>query len=138
MEISDANERCDARQWWLELNLRETWQVDEQSITRMGGPRYYILRNGVVREADFPAWAAWVYTHQSDAVIRHTLVDTVEVITSFLAFDQGRMGDASPFLFETMIQGGPLDGCRARYSSLDNALAGHEAAVERVRGAIWF
>jgi hypothetical protein len=40
-------------------------------------------------------------------------------------------------LFETVVQGGPLNGRSARYTTMDAALLGHEAMVERVQRGIF-
>ncbi len=96
----DGKVRRDARQVWMELELRETWHVDGQAASCMGSLRYYILHNGKVREADFPAWAAWAHTHLPDRLIRHTRVENLSVDTVFLAFDQGCRGDGPPILLK--------------------------------------
>ncbi|MGH7231274.1 MAG: hypothetical protein ACREJU_07940 [Nitrospiraceae bacterium] len=95
MRALDTREPLEARQVWMELELRETWHVDGQAPSCMGSPQYYILHNGQVRETDFPAWAAWAYTHLPDRVIRDTSVENVGVDTVFLAFDQGYIGEGS-------------------------------------------
>ena len=133
MGALNTRERLEARQMWLELGLRETWQVEGPSITSLGSPRYYVLHNGIVREADFPAWAAWAYTRLPDRLIRHTAVENVSVDTVFLAFDQGCIGDGPPLLFETVVQGGPLSGKNVRYTTMEAAVAGHDAMVEHVK-----
>jgi hypothetical protein len=134
MGALNTRERLEARQAWLELGLRETWQVEGQSIGSLGSPRYYILQDGKVREADFPAWAAWAYTRLPDRLIRHTVIENnVSVDTVFLAFNQGCIGDGPPLLFETFVQGGPLSGKNVRYTTMDAAVAGHDAMVEHVK-----
>ena len=52
------------------------------------------------------------------------------VSTVFLGIDHGWGDEGAPLLYETMIFGGPRDqGYQERYSTLEEALAGHEVAV---------
>jgi hypothetical protein len=132
----DTGEQREAAQVWMELELRETWRRQVQSAGCMGASRYYILHNGKVSETDFPAWAAWVYTHQAEPLLRQTRVEAVEINTVFLSFDQGYVGGGPSILFETTVVGGPLNGQRAQYYLMDDALVGHEAMVERVKREI--
>ncbi len=133
MGTLDSSEQLEARQVWMELDLRETWHVDGQAASCVGDPRYYILQNGQVRETDFAAWAAWAYTRLREGVIRHTLIEHVNVYTVFLAFDQGYIGDGPPILFETVVQSGPVNSSSAGYTTMQDALAGHELIVEGVK-----
>jgi hypothetical protein len=66
-----------------------------------------------------------------DQVTPDTYVSTI-----FLAFDHsfGRPG-RSPQLFETMVFGGPLEHRQWRYSTYEEALAGHKAALDAVLDA---
>lgn len=57
----------------------------------------------------------------------------VEVSTVHLVIDHSH-GQGPPVIFETMVFGGPHDQTCERYSTLDEAKAGHRAVVERVRG----
>ena len=87
MGALNTRDRLEARQMWLELGLRETWQVEGPSIGYVGSPGYYVLHNGKVREADCPAWAAWAYTGLPDHLIRHTVIENANLDTVFFAFD---------------------------------------------------
>lgn len=64
-----------------------------------------------------------------------THIGHVEVSTVFLGVDY-RMGNGPTQLFETMVFNGPLDREQARYSTWDEAEAGHRAMVERVNAAM--
>lgn len=57
----------------------------------------------------------------------------VHVSTVFLGLDHRHIGKGPPLVFETMIFGGPLDGYQWRYSSWDDAVTGHAAAVRKAR-----
>ena len=52
----------------------------------------------------------------------------------FLGLDHS-FGGGAPLLFETMVFGGPLDGEQERYSTWNEAEAGHKLMVERVQAA---
>ncbi|MBU0718505.1 MAG: hypothetical protein KJ749_09680 [Planctomycetes bacterium] len=97
--------------------------------------RYYMLRDGnVVEEPDHTKWAEWYKTCYEDArCIASTKVQYVAVATVFLAMNMTLATGAPPLLFETTVDGGWLDGESQRYSTLEDARAGHEAWVERVR-----
>lgn len=56
------------------------------------------------------------------------------VSTVFLGLDH-RFGQGEPLVFETMVFGGPLDQEQERYSTWDEAEAGHKAMVERVKAS---
>ena len=50
----------------------------------------------------------------------------------FLGLDHS-FGSGPPLLFETMVFGGPLDEEMDRYTTWDEAEAGHKAMVKRVQ-----
>jgi hypothetical protein len=53
----------------------------------------------------------------------------IAVSTVFLGLDHN-WGEGPPLLFETMIFGGPHDEEQWRYSTWDEAVAGHQRACE--------
>jgi hypothetical protein len=57
-------------------------------------------------------------------------------VGQILGIDHRFWGKGPPILFETIIFGGQLDHSMWRYSSYDDAQAGHAAAVRRARAAI--
>ncbi|PZR71766.1 MAG: hypothetical protein DLM66_00060 [Candidatus Dormiibacter spiritus] len=67
-----------------------------------------------------------------ERTVQKTRVGDTRISTVFLGLDHG-LGDYPPILFETMVFGGPLDGEMDRYSTWDQAEAGHEQMVERVQ-----
>jgi len=90
----------------------------------------YILRGREIVPATLMEWAAWFET-----AARHIARDDVadaHVSTVFLGIDHS-FGGGPPLLFETMVFGGPLDGEQERYSTLDEAEAGHAAMIEKVK-----
>jgi len=61
------------------------------------------------------------------------LDDRGRISTVFLGIDHSFGFGEGPLLFETMVFNGPLDGEQDRYSTWDEAEAGHKAMVERVK-----
>ena len=75
-------------------------------------------------------WGRWF--EKADRHVARTDEDGVDVSTVFLGTDHG-WGQGTPLLFETMVFGGELDGEQERYSTWEEAEAGHKAMVERVK-----
>lgn len=73
--------------------------------------------------------ASWARVAHDDLPSAHVSVSTV-----FLGLDH-RFGPGAPLTFETMVFGGSLDQEQERYSTWDEAEAGHAAMVERVKAA---
>lgn len=94
---------------------------------------HYILENGEVYPVDLMDWAKWIEddTDFSKRRIDQTYIGDSEVSTVFLGLDHNWSGGA-PILFETLVFGGKLDGEMNRYSSLEDAKAGHLEMVGRV------
>jgi hypothetical protein len=97
--------------------------------------RYFILRDGdVVEEDDYDAWARWYEEHYEKARdIDRTETAHGTVLTRFLAMSLSLNRSAPPQLFETSVSGGWLDGQGDRFATLEEARAGHQAWVEKVR-----
>ena len=81
---------------------------------------------------DLNVWGEW-FQSTDPSIARDTIGD-VEISTVFLGIDH-QFGIGPPVLWETMIFGGIQDQYQYRYTSRAAALAGHAAAVARVRGA---
>jgi hypothetical protein len=75
-------------------------------------------------------------TTRNRTVKKTEVVPGVLVSTVFLGLDHRFVGGGPPILFETMTFGGPRDEQTFRYSSWDDAEAGHEAEVKRVRQSL--
>lgn len=84
-------------------------------------------------EPDIIAWAKWF--DQADRRVEMSEIpsapfgEPVRVSTMFLGIDHA-FGGGPPLLFETMIFGGSRDQEQHRYSTWDEAVAGHRAIVE--------
>jgi hypothetical protein len=81
-----------------------------------------------VEEPDLETWALWFET--ADRSVKLTIQERVRVSTVFLGLDHN-FGGGPPLLFETMtfIDGKGDD--EVRYSTWDEAEAGHADAVRR-------
>lgn len=87
-----------------------------------------------VEELDILAWGKWM--QEGDRrVARDELPDSVSVSTVFLGLDHS-FGSGPPILWETMIFDGPHDMYQDRYSSREEALAGHAKAVAIAKGEV--
>lgn len=75
---------------------------------------------------DMTTWGEWMGT--ADRHVGHDMRNGIRVSTVFLGLDHG-FGPGAPVLWETMIFGGPHDEYQERYTSYDDALAGHARAV---------
>ena len=93
---------------------------------------FYILdsNHNPVPVDDIIEWA--MQFEHSDRIVEQTQInDHVRVSTVFLGLDQ-HWGGGIPILFETMVFGGEHDGYQRRYSTWDEAVAGHHAAIEMI------
>lgn len=78
--------------------------------------------------SDMHEWGEERRRHQRVALYE---TDAVTISTVFLGLDH-QYGDGPPLIFETMIfEAGTLDQECWRYSTVEEARIGHEAAIER-------
>lgn len=102
----------------------------------MIGDRYILdeERNPVLAASD-AQWGAFFGDIEKRTVAKTQVSPDVEVSTVFLGIDHGTgLGygeDDKPILFETMIFGGKHDQWQWRWSTWNEAVAGHMRAVER-------
>lgn len=88
----------------------------------------YILEGKTPKPCDnLLKWARWF--ERADRVVQKTRVGRLEVSTVFLGTDHRFGGNGPPLLFETMIFGGQHDEFQERYSTWEEAEAGHAMAV---------
>lgn len=96
----------------------------------MGNNQYILDANGNPKpEPDVRAWGEWV--QKADRRIALDKFDGVKVSTVFLGLDHN-FGSGEPLVFETMVFGGPFDEECERYSTREQAIAGHAAMVAKV------
>lgn len=95
---------------------------------------HYVLEaDHSVRPAGLMEWAVFF----EDMANRRVALDRIgdaSVSTVFLGLDHS-FGGGPPLIFETLISGGEHDQDMWRYSTWDEAIAGHQAAVELARGS---
>lgn len=92
----------------------------------------YILVDGMpVEEHDTLKWGQWMETAERVLWKTHCF-EGGRVSTVFLGLDHNLWGNR-PVLYETMVFGGPLDQEIDRYSTFEEAKAGHGAMVDRCK-----
>lgn len=90
----------------------------------------FILDGHNAVPTDLMTWARWFETAE-----RHVAQDYIgeaRVSTVFLGLDHS-FGSGPPLLFETMIFGGPHNDYQERYSTWEEAEAGHAKALALVK-----
>lgn len=86
---------------------------------------YYVLENKeVVAEFSYWEWAKW-FELTSNRVVGQTYIGDTRVSTVFVGRDN--------LLFETMVFGGDLDKTEKRYRTWDEAKAGHNKMVNKIK-----
>ena len=98
---------------------------------------YYILVDKKVVKTDMEGYIKWDMENPGASRIDFTLVrPDVNVSTVFLMIDHGYgvRDESKPVVFETMVFGGELDQDGERYTSYEDAMAGHKRWVHKVRG----
>jgi len=94
-------------------------------------PLYFVLDgHEPVPVDDVMTWARWFEANTAARIVGKTRVGDQEVSTVFLGLDH-QYGSGPPLLFETMVFP-ECDDCQ-RYSTWDQAVAGHDATVGRLR-----
>jgi hypothetical protein len=95
--------------------------------------QYVLDDNGnPVAETDPIKWAR-IFSSPDRFLKQETLPDGTSISTVFLGIDHNHSGRGPPILWETMIFGGRYDQFQWRYASREEALAGHQRAVELAR-----
>lgn len=105
----------------------------------MSGKKF-ILEHGEPKEVGLMEWADWFQT--ANRVVSQDTVGEIMVSTVFLGLDH-QWGDGPPLLFETMFFGVGSDSLpqeirdfQMRYSTVDEALDGHIAALQRIEAYV--
>ena len=99
----------------------------------------YILNDAgePVKVDDVAVWGQWFQGSAEQRRVALTeLAPEIRISTVFLGADHGWRPGEPPILYETLVFGGELDGQMDRYGTRDEAVAGHEAMVERARAAL--
>lgn len=101
---------------------------------------YWILDGHVPVASGVMEWGRWFEAHQDGRIVCQTIGtykdgSTYTVSTVFVGIDLDFVAGRPPRLFETMVFGTDVD-CgdpETRYSTWDEALAGHMAIVYRLQ-----
>jgi hypothetical protein len=88
-----------------------------------------------VAVSDLMEWVEWQAAHEHERTLAFTEVGDVQVSTVFLGLACYSLRRGPPILWETMVFGGPYDRDQFRYTSHDEAIAGHAVVVALVRGS---
>jgi hypothetical protein len=91
--------------------------------------QYYILAGKVAVPCGVETWAT--YFENADRTLMRSSQGGVVVSTVFLGLNHNIFG-GPPLIFETMIFGGDRDGEMERYSTWDDAIAGHNKFVQEL------
>ena len=96
----------------------------------------YILKNGQpVIVDDIVEWAGQF--EKLNRKVKSAIIKGVNISTVFLGLDHSfnvTSGPSSdPVLWETLVFGGKLDGEMERYTSIEDAIYGHDLMVKRVK-----
>lgn len=107
--------------------------LDASSLTK----HYRLTPTHEVEECSMSQWVH-MFEDAAGRTVAKTVVDGARVSTVFLGLDHG-WGGPVPILFETMVFPDPESGVESdmdRYATWDEAVAGHEAMVAKVRGKV--
>lgn len=126
-------EKLDRGTWLDDEGNFACWDSDFDFLMDDRFMRRYVLdANGdPVQEWSLLKWGRW-YEKAERHVGNHYLPLGIHVSTVFLALDHGFafQHESLPVLWETMIFGGQFDGEEWRYTSKEDALQGHIAALK--------
>ena len=89
--------------------------------------RLYVLKCETipVEAEDIMEWRDF-FDSDTDRIVKREYVGDVFISTVFLGVDHSGTLDGPPILFETKIFGGDYDGLIERYSTFEEAKAGHK------------
>jgi hypothetical protein len=90
---------------------------------------YFVLKGKVLVSVSIVEWAKWIDSKQN--VICQTQVGALRVSTTCLGFNHG--GAGVPLYYETMVFPTEAGERQWRYTTYDQALAGHMAIVYRLQ-----
>ncbi len=97
--------------------------------------KFYILdREKVTPVQDVLEWARWF--EDADRHVLNTILGKVRISTVFLGVDHNFSGEGPPLIFETMVFSGDYNGYCDRFSTWEEAEAGHAKAIEMVTSSL--
>lgn len=90
---------------------------------------YYTLdKNNKPVPSTIEKYCEWIEQNPTKKALKQETIDESYISTVFLGLDHAWNSDV-PVLWETMIFGGAFDQYQERYTSVEDALKGHEYAV---------
>jgi len=93
---------------------------------------WYILdEKNIPIKTNIEGFIKWELENETKKPVKQEYIGEVFVSTMFLGLDHSFNGEA-PLLWKTMIFGGRHDQYQTRYSSYEEAVKGHEIAVNLV------
>lgn len=126
MEIIDQNGVSAKPDEELPKNFGKKAEPSKRSLTI-----YAILKGRTVVGVD--SVEEWASNYEDGhRRVANDVIGEIEISTVFLGLDHS-FGEGPPMWFETMIFGGPLNHEMQRYSTYDEAEAGHIVMVKRVK-----
>lgn len=94
---------------------------------------YYILdENNKPVKSNIEEFLKWRKENPKKRVVKQEKINNTEVSTIFLGLDHSFMSKI-PVLWETMIFGGEHDNYQERYESYEDALIGHQKALDLIK-----
>jgi hypothetical protein len=91
------------------------------------------------RQGNPMTWDEWVKGYKDDFEstrrVAKTTIGDMFISTVWLGLDHG-LPDTPPLIFETLIMGGVMDQNMWRYSTEEEAVAGHEQAVNLAKATV--
>jgi hypothetical protein len=83
---------------------------------------------------DINAWVKW-HSDMRNRLVAETMIDDDGNFVSTVFFGHTSSDATVPYMFQTLVFGGPLNGEMWRYRTWAEAEAGHAAAVKRCKAA---
>jgi hypothetical protein len=77
-------------------------------------------------------YSAWEEANPERKAVKQDTIGEVFISTVFLGLDHSWRDDRRPLLWETMVFGGDHDQYQQRYYSYEDAIEGHQTALDLV------
>ena len=94
---------------------------------------WYILdENNKPVESSAIEYLMWEEENPTKRIVKQDNIGDIRISTVFLGLDHSFISD-KPILWETMIFGGEQDQYQKRYTSYEDALTGHQKALDLIK-----
>ena len=93
--------------------------------------KYTLIDHTPIPALNLLEWARWFET--ANRQVAQDRIGDILISTVFLGIDHSFYADGPPLLFETMVFGGDFDQEQQRYSTWEEAEAGHQEFVKMVK-----